>query len=147
MSSTPQQLDRHGVLGAAISNAMVGVLHAHTGRGPTRARTTIGEDLIVCVLAATLTRGEQSLVRNGKQDVVLAGRRAYQETMEAEAITAIQDLSGRRVVAFMSSNHIEPDLAVEVFILEPLLPASADGDGDETRPDGEPVAALAGEGH
>lgn len=143
MSSTPQQVDRHGILAAAISNAMVGVLHAYTGRGPTRARTTIGDDLIVCVLAATLTRGEQSLVRNGKQDVVLSGRRAYQETMEADAITAIQDLSGRRVVAFMSSNNIDPDLAVEVFILEPRLPATQDGNG--ARPGGEQVVALIGD--
>ncbi|MEO6858788.1 MAG: Na-translocating system protein MpsC family protein [Solirubrobacteraceae bacterium] len=146
MSSTPQQLDRNGILAAAISNAMVGVLHAYTGRGPTRARTTIGDDLIVCVLASTLTRGEQSLVRNGKQDVVLAGRRAYQETMEADAIGAIQDLSGRRVVAFMSSNHIDPDLAVEVFILEPRQQATQDGDGNGARPDGERALPWPGHG-
>jgi uncharacterized protein YbcI len=104
---------------AAISNSMVGLLHRYTGRGPTRARTTIGENIIVAVMGATLTKGEQSLVKDGKTEVVLHSRRAFQDTIQGEAISAVQDLSGRRVVAFMSNNHIDPDLAVEVFILEP----------------------------
>ncbi|MDQ6835005.1 MAG: DUF2294 domain-containing protein [Actinomycetota bacterium] len=107
------------MLTAAISNSLVSLLHRYTGRGPTRARTTIGENLIVCVMGATLTKGEQSLVQDGKAEVVLHSRRAFQDTLQAEAISAVQGLSGRRVVAFMSNNHIDPDLAVEVFILEP----------------------------
>jgi uncharacterized protein YbcI len=119
MSSTNAQVDGRGALAAAISNAMVGLLHHYTGRGPTRARTTIGENIIVCTLGATLTKGEQSLVQDGKHEVVLHSRRAFQDTMQADAISALQELSGRRVIAFMSTNHIDPDLAVEVFILEP----------------------------
>ncbi len=132
MSSTNQQVDGRGVLTAAISNAMVGLLHRYTGRGPTRARTTIDHDVVVCVLGATLTKGEQSLVQDGKAEVVLHSRRAFQDTMQADAITAVEELSGRTVVAFMSNNHIDPDLAVEVFILEPIAsdgldPATLDG--------------------
>ena len=67
----------HGVL-AAISTGMVGLLHEHTGRGPVRARTTIDDNIIVCVLGATLTKGEQQLVENGKEKTVLRGRRAMQ---------------------------------------------------------------------
>jgi uncharacterized protein YbcI len=124
MSGTHPEVAGRGVTTAAISNAMVGLLHKYTGRGPTRARTTIGPDIIVCVMGATLTKGEQSLVADGKHEVVLHSRRAFQDTMQADAITAVQELSGRRVVAFMSNNHIDPDLAVEVFILEPVA-----GDG------------------
>lgn len=120
MSSTNQQVDGRGVLTAAISNAMVSLLHRYTGRGPTRARTTIDNDIVVCVLGATLTKGEQSLVQDGKAEVVLHSRRAFQDTMQADAITAVEELSGRTVLAFMSNNHIDPDLAVEVFILEPI---------------------------
>jgi uncharacterized protein YbcI len=71
-------------------------------------------------MGATLTKGEQSLVRGGKAEVVLSGRRAFQDTMKGDAIASVEELSGRRVVAFMSNNHIDPDLAVEVFILEPV---------------------------
>jgi uncharacterized protein YbcI len=124
LSSTNAQVDGRGVMSAAISNSMVALLHRYTGRGPTRARTTIGTDIIVCVMGATLTKGEQSLVKDDKAEVVLHSRRAFQDTMQADAIAAVQELCGRRVVAFMSNNHIDPDLAVEVFILEPVA-----GDG------------------
>jgi uncharacterized protein YbcI len=119
MPATNRHTAASGVVTAAISNSMVRLLHRYTGRGPTRARTTIGEDIIVCVMEATLTKGEQSLVQDGKAEVVLHSRRAFQDTIEGEAISAVEELSGRHVVAFMSNNHIDPDLAVEVFILEP----------------------------
>lgn len=119
MSGTSDDVAVDGALTAGISTAMVSLLHSYTGRGPTRARTTIGENVIVCVMGSALTKGEQSLVADGKQDVVLSGRRAFQDTIQADAISAIQAQSGRRVVAFMSNNHIDPDLAVEIFILEP----------------------------
>jgi uncharacterized protein YbcI len=119
MPATNREVEANGAMTAAISNSMVGLLHRYTGRGPTRARTTIDENVIVCVMGATLTKGEQSLVQGGKAEVVLHSRRAFQDTIEGEAISAVEELSGRRVVAFMSNNHIDPDLAVEVFILEP----------------------------
>jgi uncharacterized protein YbcI len=122
MSGTKRELTESGVVAAAISSSMVRLLHHYTGRGPTRARTTIGENIIVCVMGATLTKGEQNLVQSGAAEVVLHGRRAFQDAMRADAISAVQELSQRRVVAFMSNNHIDPDLAVEVFILEPLEP-------------------------
>ncbi len=114
-------------MSSAISDAMVRLLHRYTGRGPTSSRTTIGTDVIICVLGATLTKGEQNLAADGKLEVVLNTRRAYQESMEAEAIGAVQTISGRRVLAFMSNNHVDPDLAVEVFILEPLTTFAGDG--------------------
>ncbi len=118
-SSTADQDTGPGMLAAAISNAMVQLLHRYTGRGPVRARTTMGEDLIVCVMGATLTKAELSLVRNGKHEVVLQGRRAFQDTIQGDAEDAVYELTGRRVSAFMSTNHIDPDLAVEIFVLKP----------------------------
>jgi uncharacterized protein YbcI len=99
---------------------MVGLLHRYTGRGPTKARTTISENLVVCVLGATLTHGEQILVDEGREKIVLRGRRAFQAAMEDDAVSLVEDLLDRDVVAFMSNNHIDPDLAVETFILAPL---------------------------
>lgn len=141
MAATNRDVAVNGAMTAAISNSMVGLLHRYTGRGPTRARTTIGEDIIVCVMGATLTKGEQSLVGDGKAEVVLHGRRAFQDIMQDEAISAVQELSGRRVVAFMSNNHINPDLAVEVFILEPTdgdLPENRHVDGHGPQLDDDP---------
>ncbi|MGD1049960.1 MAG: Na-translocating system protein MpsC family protein [Solirubrobacteraceae bacterium] len=112
----------HGVLAAAISNGMVSLMHRYTGRGPVRARTTIDENLVVCVLGDTLTKAEQHLVDAGRTKMVLRGRRAMQDTLAADAIALVSELTKREVVAFMSNNHIAPDLAVETFVLAPVTP-------------------------
>ena len=91
----------------------------YTGRGPTKARTTISKDLITVVLEDTLTKGERSLVADGKDDLVLTTRFAFQQTMRTDLVAAVQDITGRDVTAFMSANHLDPDMAVEVFVLSP----------------------------
>jgi uncharacterized protein YbcI len=105
---------------AKISDEIVRLLAAETGHGATRAWTTLGEDLIVCVLQGVLSKGEQNLVRNGTREVVLRTRRAYQEMMERDAVAAVEQISGRTVRAFTSANHLDEDIAVEIFVLEPL---------------------------
>jgi uncharacterized protein YbcI len=94
-------------------------MREYTGRGPTKARTYIDEDLITVVLQDTLTMGERSLVRDGKVELVLTMRKAFQTTMGVQMIAAVERHSGRRVYAFLSDNHIDPDVAVESFVLAP----------------------------
>jgi uncharacterized protein YbcI len=91
----------------------------YTGRGATKARTYIYDDLVTVVLRDTLTKGEQSLVAGGKSDLVLKMRYAYQGTMRPDLIAAVEMLTGRTVIAFLSDNHIDPDIAIESFVLEP----------------------------
>jgi len=102
-----------------ISTATVQLLHEYTGRGPTKAKTVINDDLVTILLADTLTKGEQRLVDNGLADRVLQLRHDYQLTMRDDLVAIVERQLGRRVIAFMSQNHINPDLAVEVFVLEP----------------------------
>ncbi len=102
-----------------ISTAAVQLIHEYTGRGPTKAKTLIAEDLVTIVLADTLTTAEQKLVDNGLADRVLQLRHDYQVTMREDLVAIVERQLGRRVIAFMSQNHIDPDLAVEVFVLEP----------------------------
>ena len=109
---------------ARISNLVVRLLHDYTGRGPTRARTVIDNDLVTVVLHDTLTKGEQSLVSDERADLVLEMRHAYQQTIRDEMIAGVQDVLGRKVIAFLSANHIDPDLAVETFLLEPETAAA-----------------------
>jgi uncharacterized protein YbcI len=109
-----------GRLAAAISNTVVRALARTTGRGPTRARTTLGENGVFVVLQDTLTVGEQSLTDAGYGATVLDVRRRWQEVMRVDVSREIEELMGRKVIGFMSDNHIDPDLAVEVFVLEPL---------------------------
>jgi uncharacterized protein YbcI len=110
----------NGQLAAAISNTVVRALARTTGRGPTKAKTTFGDNGVFVVLQDSLTTGEQTLADAGQSRVVLDLRRRWQEVMQESVSREIEELMGRKVVGFMSDNHIDPDLAVEVFILAPL---------------------------
>jgi uncharacterized protein YbcI len=108
-----------GSVAAEISNATVKLMHEYTGRGPTKARTYIDENLITVVLEDTLTMGERSLVRDGRTGLVLATRKAFQQTMGSQLVAAVERYSGRKVRVFLSDNHVDPDVAVESFLLLP----------------------------
>ena len=127
MSSEGRQRD--GELAAEISNTVVRALARTTGRGPTKAKTTLGENGVFVVLQDTLTRGEQTLADAGEGDAVLDLRRRWQRVMRVDVSREIEELTGRTVIGFMSDNHIDPDLAVEVFILEPVAPPSVEAAG------------------
>jgi uncharacterized protein YbcI len=77
-------------------------------------------DLVSVVLRDTLTKGERSLVADGHSQLVLDMRKAYQNTMGDDLVAGVEELTGRKVLAFLSDNHIEPDIAIESFVLEPL---------------------------
>jgi uncharacterized protein YbcI len=115
-----EPVPQDGALAASISDTVVRALSRTTGRGPTKAKTTLGDNGVFVVLQDTLTRGEQNLADAGQGRAVLDLRRRWQSVMQVEVSREIEDLTGRKVIGFMSDNHIDPDLAVEVFVLEPL---------------------------
>jgi uncharacterized protein YbcI len=108
-----------GALNSAVSNLIVRLIGQYAGRGPVRARSYVDGDLVCVVLQDTLTHGERSLVGTGQEQLVLSTRRAFQDAMRSEAIAGVEELTGRKVMAFMSDNHIDPDVGVECFVLEP----------------------------
>jgi uncharacterized protein YbcI len=124
-STITQEHHGRGSVQAAISNAVVRLLHDYTGRGPTKARTTITDDLVICVLADTMTKAERSLIADNKSELVLHTRKEFQDTMRTDIVHEVEQLTERKAMAFMSANHIDPDYAVEVVILEPQPPETA----------------------
>jgi uncharacterized protein YbcI len=108
-----------GTLYSAISNAIVGIVHEYTGRGPTRARTSIRDDVVVVMLQETMLKAERSLIEDDKAELVAELRRSFQQTMRADMSKAVAQLTGREVIAFMSDSHLEPDYSVEVLVLAP----------------------------
>jgi uncharacterized protein YbcI len=119
MSSTQTEHPATGAKAAAISNLIVRTMSEYTGRGPTRARTHISHDVVTVLLQDTLTKGERSLVSDGRDAMVLETRKAFQQTMRADLVEGVESILGQKVVAFFSDNHIDPDMAVEVFVLAP----------------------------
>ena len=108
-----------GQLSAAICNAVVRIQREYLGRGPTKARASVRGDIIVVLMQDTLTKAERSLAADGRQEDVLRSRRSLQGTMTDDIVAAVEELTGRSVIAFMSDTHIDPDLACEVIVLEP----------------------------
>jgi uncharacterized protein YbcI len=102
-----------------INNGAVRVVREYTGRGPTKARSVIDSDSVTILLGDTLTPGERRLAEGGKADGVLATRHEFQRLMRDDLVKVVEDALDRKVIAFMSANHIDPDIGVEVFVLEP----------------------------
>ena len=135
--TSPEAHVSRGEAAQAISNALVRLLRDYTGRGPTQAYTTITDSHVVVVLRDALLKAERSLVKDGHADAVIDMRRRFQRTMKEDLVEAIEENTGRTVLAFLSDHHIDPDIAVEVFILKPRnsgdepdgAAGSSDGDG------------------
>jgi uncharacterized protein YbcI len=77
----------------------------------------------------TLTKAERSLVADGKEDVVLGMRQHFERTMHADLVTAVEQLTGCTLVAFMSDNHVQPDIAAELFVLDRPVPGEPPAEG------------------
>ena len=121
MTASPLPTDalRGGQLTAAISNAVVNTVADYIGRGPTRTKTVIRDDLVVCLMRDTFTRAEQSLIAAGQGQIVLDTRRALHQAIREDLVGAVEQLTTRRVIAFMSDDHIDPDVSTATFLLEP----------------------------
>lgn len=119
-----------GQLNSAIASAIVHIQREYMGRGPTRARAFYRRDVIVVVMEDILTKAERSLVADGDTESVLRVRRRYQDTMRDQMVEAVEELTGAKVVAFMSDNHVDPDMTAELFVLDEPLPAQQPGPDD-----------------
>lgn len=124
MEDQQSPVEAHGTKAAAISSGAVQILSQYTGRGPTKARTTISDDHVLIVMGDTLTKGERTLVKAGYSERVLQVRADFQSAMSQDLIALVEGQIDRKVVAFMSNNNIDPDLGVEMFVLSPDPPAA-----------------------
>lgn len=108
-----------GKMSAAISNAIVGIHRQYFGRGASRARTVMGADYVICFLEDIYTPVERTLIEAGRFPAVQETRSAFQDTMRDRFVAEVEQIVGRKVIGFLSQVHVDPDLAVETFILEP----------------------------
>jgi uncharacterized protein YbcI len=107
-----------GTLRQDISNAIVTLFKQRFGRGPTTCRTYLEADLVVLVMSGGYTAGEQTMFEAGKWYDVRQARLAWQDSMQTRFVDAIEGLTHRTVKAFMSANHQDPDVTVELFVLD-----------------------------
>jgi len=105
---------------ARISTQMVRLMSRYTGRGPTKARTTLNTNFATVVLDDTLTKAETNLVAAGEIESVLQQRRTFHRMMRDEAVAAVEQETGRKVRAFLSDISPEAGVGVHVFVFEPV---------------------------
>ena len=106
-----------GEIRATISREIVRLQAEYYGKGPTKAKTYVFDDLVVVVLEETFTRAEKTLVQRGEADAIQHIRRRFQQQMAEEFTSVVEQATGRKVRAFLSETNIEQDVSVETFLL------------------------------
>jgi uncharacterized protein YbcI len=107
-----------GELNCAIVNAVVSVHSRRLGRGPTGAHAFHRDDVVVVLMRDALTHAERNLAARGNEDAVKRVRKDCQDAMRDEIVGAVEDLTGRQVLAFLSDQNVTPDVSTEVFVLD-----------------------------
>ena len=114
-----------GEMRATISNEIVRLQAEYYGKGPTRAKTYIVDDLVVVVLEETFTRAEKTLAEPGEREAIERIRRRFQQHMTDDFTSVVEQATGRTVRVFLSETNVDHDVSVETFLL-------ADGRTDMT---------------
>jgi uncharacterized protein YbcI len=113
--------EQRGMQTAELSNAMVRIYKEQFGRGPTKAHSVYaGPDLVICTLEHSLTPAEHRMVQLGEHQRVRDIRTFFQHASEQEFVGAVEQITGRRVRAFVSGLDTHQDVSSEVFYLEPV---------------------------
>jgi uncharacterized protein YbcI len=108
-----------GSVRTALANAMVGMKKQFYGRGPTAAKAWILDDYVFVVMEGGLTRNEETLLADGKQDLVRGYRLSFQETVTETVTAAVSEILNRRVLTYHSQIVFDPPRTFEIFVLEP----------------------------
>jgi uncharacterized protein YbcI len=104
----------------AVTDAMIALHQRYHHRAPATAKTLLlGGDLLACVLGGVYTTVEQTMIELQRSTIVQETRSAFQTAMQHKFIAAVERLSGRDVLAFISNHHVGPDVEIELFMLEP----------------------------
>jgi uncharacterized protein YbcI len=103
---------------AKISSSVVRLYREHFGKGPTKAKTYVLDDLVICVLRDGITPVEKTLFEQGRAPTVREMRSAFLDTVAQDFTDVIEECTNRQVVAFLTQANANPDLAVQVFFLD-----------------------------
>ncbi len=106
-----------GEMRATISKEIVRLQAEYYGKGPTRAKTYIVEDLVVVVLEESFTRAEKTLAERGEKNAIEHIRRRFQQQMADDFTSVVEQATGRKVRVFLSETNIDHDVSVETFLL------------------------------
>lgn len=111
-------MERGRGLRTELSNAMVGLKKQFYGKGPTKAKTYINDNYVLCVLQGGLTKNEETLLAAGEHKLVREYRLRFQEVMADATTEAVERLTGCEVIGYHSQIVFEPEYGFEIFVLD-----------------------------
>ncbi|HEX6455828.1 MAG TPA: DUF2294 domain-containing protein [Solirubrobacterales bacterium] len=106
---------------SAISREMVKAMKTYYGRGPTKAKSYLMDDLLIIVMRGGITEAEQTLLDAGEADAVRAFRQRFENIMAERLVGTIEQLTERRVLTYQSQVLFDPPTVVEVFLFDKPL--------------------------
>src|SRR5918998_537336 len=110
--------DKRGMELQELTNAMVRLYKELFGRGPTKARTDYaGPDTIVSTIQNSLTPSERNMLELGEDQRVREIRMFFQHASDREFKTTVEQITGRKVWAFVSGIDTREDVSSELFYL------------------------------
>jgi uncharacterized protein YbcI len=116
-----------GELLAAVSNEIVQLHKRCYGKGPTQARSYFMDDLLVTLLRGGFTEVERTLRSRGRKRAVVGQRAEFQNAVADQFVERIEQITGRRVISFMSNTDPDAEVVAEIFVLEPEQQQAAVG--------------------
>lgn len=103
---------------AAVTDELVALHQRYHHRIPVTAKTLmLGDDLMACVMGGVYTDVEKTMIELQHTVTVQETRSAFQAAMQHKFIDVVERLSGRGVLAFVSNQHVGPDIEIELFML------------------------------
>ena len=121
MTEAPTDLE--GPVLAEVSRRLVQLHKESYGRGPTKARSFMSENVLVCLLEGGFLPSERTLRDHGHGDLVTNSREAMQDVLREQFMETVAEITGRPVIGFMSATDEQREMSAEVFVLEPEEPS------------------------
>ena len=144
-----QSTERGASLLSQLSTEMVRALKEYWGKGPTKAKSYMFDDMLFIVMQGGLTKAEETMLEFGEVDLVRQFRQTFENQMTARLTDLIEELTGRKVLTYQSQILFNPTRVIEMFVFDDTVPdharaATADGQVSEGQV-GEASAAAIGD--
>ena len=109
----------HGANLATVSNGIVQLLRETYGRGPTKAKSYLNDNVLLVVLEDILTTVEKTLLDDGRDELVREVRLSYQTAESNRFKSVVEEALNRKVVTYHSQVTFDPPMGFEFFVLRP----------------------------
>ena len=124
-----------GALLSRISNEMVRAQKKFFGKGPTKAKSYMLDDMLIIVMRGGLTTAEETMLEFGQQDQVRQFRQLFENEMTERLTDKMEELTGRKILTYQSQIMFDPDVVVEMFVFDSegssdAIEATAEGQGN-----------------